>query len=77
MPPGLHERIASLETRCVERGKVIAKLDKTVDNLEKTIAILNGTLRLALFKVHIVWLGAAAILNVATILIVTRILSKA
>lgn len=75
--PGLPERVAALESRCVERGKVITKLDTSVDNLEKTIAKLNGTLRLTLFKVHIIWLGAAAILNVATILIVTRILNKA
>ena len=74
--PGLPERVAAIESRCVERGKVITRLDTSVGTLEKTIARLNGTLRLALFKVHIIWLGAAAILNVATILIVTRILSK-
>ncbi len=76
MSPSIPERVASLETLSVEQGKVLSKLDTTVSNLQKTIATLNGTLRLALFKVHIIWLGAAAVLNVATILIVTRILSK-
>ncbi len=74
--PGIPERVAAIETRCEERGKAITKLDASVDNLQKTISTLNGTLRLALFKVHIIWLGTAAILNVATAFIVTRILSK-
>ena len=83
MTPDIGERVAAIETRCVERGKGIDRLessveqlDDSVEGLKETITRLNGTLKLVAYKIHVIWLFATLVLNTTTVIFLTKYLAK-